>query len=66
MYLPKVRQIVGGKIPGTLKDPETGLKFLGKFVRDYKGNFFKGDKITSQSKPLEFIPFTEEQAKRSN
>jgi len=66
MYLPKVRQIVGGKIPGILKDPATGLKFNGKFVRDFLGNFFKGDKITSESKPLELVPFTEEQAERSN
>ena len=56
MYIPKIKQIVGGKIPGKLIDPKTGLRFLGKFVQDFKGNFFKGEKITSKSKPLEFIP----------
>ena len=66
MYLPKVRQIVGGKLQGTLKDPISGLKFLGKFVKDFKGNYFKGESITSKSKPLEFVPFTDEEAKRSN
>ena len=30
--------------------------FNGKFVKDFKGNFFKGEYITSKSEPLEFIP----------
>jgi len=64
MYLPKFRQIVGGKIPGKLIDPKTGLNYLGAFVQDFKGNFFKGDSITSKSKPLEFIP-DEEIAKQA-
>ena len=55
-YLPKIKQLVGGKINGFLKDPESGLKFAGSFVRDFKGNFFKGNSITSKSKPLEFVP----------
>ena len=55
-YLPKIKQLVGGKINGFLKDPESGLKFAGGFVRDFKGNFFKGTSITSKSKPLEFVP----------
>lgn len=56
MYIPKIKQIVGGKIPGKLVDPKTGLRFAGKFVQDFKGNFFKGEKITSKSQPLEFVP----------
>ena len=55
-YLPKIKQKVGGKINGFLKDPATGLKFAGSFVRDFKGNFFKGKSITKKSKPLEFVP----------
>lgn len=55
MYIPKIKQLVGGKINGFLKDPASGLKFNGSFVRDFKGNFFKGIKITSKSKPLEFV-----------
>lgn len=51
MYIPKIKQIVGGKIPGKLVDPKTGLRFAGKFVQDFKGNFFKGEKITSKSQP---------------
>lgn len=56
MYIPKIKQIIGGKIPGKLIDPKTGLRFGGKFVQDFKGNFFKGEKITSKSQSLEFIP----------
>ena len=56
MYIPKIKQIIGGKIAGKLVDPKTGLQFLGKFVQDYKGNFFKGDKFTPQSEPLTFVP----------
>ena len=55
-YLPKIKQKIGGKINGFLKDPSTGLKFAGSFIRDFKGNFFKGKSITSKSKPLEFVP----------
>jgi hypothetical protein len=55
-YLPKIKQLVGGKLKGFLKDPSTGLKFAGSFVRDFKGNFFKGTSITPNSKPLTFVP----------
>lgn len=55
-YLPKIKQLVGGKLNGILKDPLTGLKFAGSFVRDFKGNFFKGKSVTPDSKPLEFVP----------
>lgn len=61
MYIPKIKQIIGGKIPGKLIDPKTGLRFGGKFVQDFKGNFFKGEKITTKSQPLEFIPDKKEQ-----
>jgi|TARA_A100001011_G_scaffold305753_1_gene320451 hypothetical protein len=56
MYIPKIKQIVGGKIPGKLIDIKTGLRFGGKFVQDFKGNFFKGEKITSKSETLKFVP----------
>jgi hypothetical protein len=55
-FIPKIKQIIGGKIPGILKDPLTGLTFNGPFVQDFLGNFFKGTKITKDSKPLEFVP----------
>jgi|TARA_R110000822_G_scaffold58694_2_gene146708 hypothetical protein len=55
-YLPKIKQLVGGKLNGILKDPSTGLKFAGSFVRDFKGNFFKGKSVRPDSKPLEFVP----------
>ena len=62
MYLPKSKQKKGGKPEGKLIDPKTGLQFAGKFVMDFLGNFFKGDKITSKSEPLEFVPFTAAEA----
>lgn len=55
MYLPKHKLKVGGKIAGKLVDPKTKRNFLGKFVQDHKGNFFKGETITSKSEPLEFV-----------
>lgn len=56
MYLPKIKQKVGGKIAGKLMDLKTGRPFNGAFVQDFKGNFFKGTKVTSESEPLEFVP----------
>ena len=55
MYIPKHKLKVGGKIAGKLIDPKTKRNFLGKFVQDHKGNFYKGETITSKSEPLEFI-----------
>lgn len=63
MYIPKIKQIIGGEIPGKLVDPKTGLQFLGKFVRDYKGNFFKGDKFSRNAEPLTFVPDAQQQEK---
>lgn len=63
-FIPKIKQIIGGKIPGILKDPKTGFKYLGPFVQDHLGNFFKGTKITEDSKPLDFIPETKEAEKQ--
>lgn len=59
MYVPKIKQKVGGKIAGKLIDPKTGFKFNGKFVMDFLGNFFKGEQITSKSEPLTFVPDTQ-------
>ena len=58
MYIPKSKQKKGTKPQGNLIDPLTGLKFNGKFIQDFLGNFFKGDKITSNSKPLTLVPFS--------
>ena len=56
MYIPKIKQIAGGKVAGKLLDIKTGLQYFGKFVKDYKGNFFKGSQITSKSEPLLYVP----------
>lgn len=56
MFIPKIRTKIGGKIAGKLLDPKTKRVFTGKFVKDFKGNFFKGERITKNSEPLEFIP----------
>lgn len=58
MYIPKSKQKKGGKLDGNLIDPKTGALFTGKFVMDFLGRFFKGDKITNDSQPLDFIPFS--------
>lgn len=60
MYIPKSKQKAGGKLDGSLIDPKTGAAFTGKFVKDFLGRFFKGDKIDSKSQPLEFVPFSDE------
>ena len=59
MYIPKSKQNKNVKPEGNLIDPETGLKFNGKFIQDFLGNFFKGDKITSNSKNLDLVPFSD-------
>lgn len=56
MFVPKIRTKIGGKLAGKLLDPKTKRLFTGKFVKDFKGNFFKGERITRNSEPLEFIP----------
>ena len=55
-YLPKHRQKKGGKPKGKLIDPKTGLAWLGAFLMDFLGNFFKGDKFDPNAEPLTFIP----------
>jgi len=56
MYIPKIKQVVGPKLAGFLKDKVTGQKFNGSFVKDYRGKFFKGNRVTSDSEELEFVP----------
>lgn len=56
MFIPKIRTKIGGKLAGKLLDPKTRRLFTGKFVKDFKGNYFKGERITRNSEPLEFIP----------
>lgn len=55
-YLPKHRQKKGGKLKGKLIDPKTGLAWLGAFLMDFLGNFFKGDKFDPDAEPLDYIP----------
>ena len=54
MYIPKVKLKVGGKLDGKLIDPKTGRIYLGDFVQDYNGNFYKGKTVDSNSQLLEF------------
>lgn len=56
MYIPKIKQVVGPKLAGFLKDKLTGQKFNGSFVKDYRGKFFKGNKVTDDAEELEFVP----------
>lgn len=55
MFIPKIKQKVGGKLNGTLVDPTTNLEYKGTYVQDYLGNFYKGNSISSNSKPLIFV-----------
>ena len=55
-YLPKTLQRKGVKPNGKLIDPKTGLEWLGKFLMDFLGNFFKGDKFDPDAEPLDLIP----------
>ena len=55
-YLPKHRQKKGGNLNGKLIDPKTGLQWLGAFLMDFLGNFFKGAKYDPNAEPLQFIP----------
>ena len=52
MYIPKHKLKIGGKVPGKLVDPKTGRQYLGKFVQDFKSNYWKGEQVTSKSEPL--------------
>lgn len=54
MYIPKVKYKVGGKLNGKLIDVKTGRQYLGEFVQDYNGIFYKGNSINSSSEILEF------------
>ncbi len=51
-FIPKVKTKIGGKVPGKLIDEKTGRQYLGEFIQDYKGNFYKGTNITSSSEKL--------------
>lgn len=55
MYIPKHKLIVGGKVPGKLVDIKTGRQYLGKQVRDHKGNYYKGTEVTSKSEKLKLV-----------
>ena len=54
-FLPKIKQKKNKK-KGKLIDPKTGLAFLGPFLLDHLGNFFKGKTLTKDSEPLVFDP----------
>lgn len=51
-FIPKVKTVVGGKVPGKLVDEKTGRQYLGEFIQDYKGNYYKGTSITKTSEKL--------------
>jgi len=55
-FIPKVKTIVGGKIDGILIDPKSDRRYLGEYIQDYKGNFYKGTSITKDSETLIFQP----------
>lgn len=57
-YIPKIKQAKAPK--GTYVDPNTGKTYTGSAVQDYKGNIYKGSKITPNSKVLESIPAVED------
>ena len=65
-YLPKTLQRKGAKPNGKLIDPKTGLEWLGKFLMDFLGNFFKGDKFDPNAEPLDFIPSSEHDSDQTN
>jgi len=56
MYIPKIKQKVGGKILGKLIDPKTNIRYTGEFVKDFQGKYYKGTSITSKSETLIFVP----------
>ena len=56
MYIPKIKQKVGGKILGILIDPKTNIRYTGEFVKDFQGKYYKGTSITSKSETLIFVP----------
>ena len=41
MYIPKIKQKVGGKILGILIDPKTNIRYTGEFVKDFQGKYRK-------------------------
>jgi len=56
MFIPKIRTKVDKKLLGTLVDTKSKRAYNGKYVKDYKGNYYKGDTINRNSEQLEFIP----------
>ena len=55
MYLPKIKIKTPNKADiGNMVD-EAGKEFLGNFFETYKGEFFSGDRPSSNSKPLESL-----------
>lgn len=59
-YLPKHKQVKGGKVDGNLVDAKTGAKYLGKFVADHRGNYYKGSEVTPTAAKLILVPFSDE------
>ena len=55
-YLPKHKQVKGGKVDGTLVDAKTGAKYLGKFVADHQGNYYKGEVVSPKADKLLVVP----------
>ena len=51
-YLPKHKQVKGGKPDGQLVDAVTGVNYFGKFCSDHKGNYYKGDAVVPKAGKL--------------
>jgi len=56
MFIPKIRTKVEKKLLGTLVDTKSKRAYNGKYVKDYRGNYYKGETINRNSEKLEFIP----------
>lgn len=56
MYLPKSKYKVLNKVDGQLIDPSTKTEYTGTFIKDYRGNYYKGSVLKRNPEPLEFTP----------
>lgn len=56
MYLPKSKYKILNKVDGKLIDPSTKSEYTGTFIKDYRGNYYKGSTLKRTPEVLEFIP----------
>ena len=55
-YLPKHKQKAKDKLGGILKDLKSGATYNGPFIKDFLGNFIKGNTYKAKAEPLQFVP----------